>query len=103
MKDALGEAADDPEDALDAGVDLLLPTPIFDWFTSKRSWFSDYCTQNYYWWNKLAANCTSIQKNWSHIVLTSVQVNIRSRYDTVTVTGTDVSLFRCVRGLFYNT
>ena len=42
LKDALGEAADDPEDALDAGVDLLLPTPIFDWFTSKRSWFSDY-------------------------------------------------------------
>jgi hypothetical protein len=30
LKDALGEAADDPEDALDAGVDLLLPTPIFD-------------------------------------------------------------------------
>merc|ERR1711862_90475 len=30
LKDALNDVTDDPEDAIDSGVDLLLPTPIFD-------------------------------------------------------------------------
>ena len=30
IRDAIGQAKDDPEDSLGAGVDLFLPTPLFD-------------------------------------------------------------------------